>query len=134
MMSHPTAHVHSENDLLRLNADSLRNTLATLLAAVKSGQVDEILIKNVETDLEVSKQVEPILIQIGVEGGLVQGVTSNYPLQAVVFDYDTEGAGEDEITEVPQSGESTTEARVIQHNALVDKIFMRDVRHLVENL
>ena len=45
---------------------------------------------------------EPIRIAIYVEGGLVQGVFTDcsaisYPIEVVIYDYDTEGADGDEI-------------------------------------
>jgi len=49
---------------------------------------------------------EPITIVVGCEGGLVQGASSNVEdIRMIVLDYDTEGADEDEVTDVPQSSE-----------------------------
>lgn len=39
-------------------------------------------------------------IVIVVEGGVVQNVMSEEPIEFVIIDYDTEGAGADELTEI----------------------------------
>ncbi len=54
------------------------------------------------------------MIVITLEGGLVQGVSSDDPNlvggEAVVIDYDAEGADPDETAHVPQGGGETEEA------------------------
>jgi hypothetical protein len=55
----------------------------------------------------------PIIV-VGCEGGLVQGASSNIEgLSMIVLDYDTEGAGDDEITEVPQSDTVELEPAIV---------------------
>lgn len=60
------------------------------------------------------------MIVITLEGGLVQGISSDDPklvgLKVVVIDYDSEGVDADEVEHVPQdeNGE-TEEATVSRH-------------------
>src|ERR1039457_545858 len=55
----------------------------------------------------------PIIV-VGCEGELVQGASSNIEgLSMIVLDYDTEGAGDDEITEVPQSDTVELEPAIV---------------------
>ncbi len=55
----------------------------------------------------------PIIV-VGCEGGLVQGSSSNIEgLSMIVLDYDTEGADDDEITEVPQSDTVELEPAIV---------------------
>jgi hypothetical protein len=39
-----------------------------------------------------------------LEGGLVQDIVTTIPMDAAVIDYDTEGAEEDDLTQIPQQG------------------------------
>ena len=59
------------------------------------------------------------MIVITVEGGLVQGVSSDDPklvgAEVVVIDYDAEGADPDEVEKVPQGGGETAEATLGCH-------------------
>ena len=43
----------------------------------------------------------PVRCVIGLEGGLVTGVTANVDLEFVVLDYDVEGCDDDEVMTVP---------------------------------
>lgn len=43
----------------------------------------------------------PVRCVIGLEGGLITGVTANVELEFTVLDYDTEGCDDDEIMTVP---------------------------------
>jgi len=54
-------------------------------------------------------------IVVHLEGGLVQSVSSNSPIDAevVVIDYDTEGAEQEEIHRVPQSDDPGVTFKVI---------------------
>ena len=40
-------------------------------------------------------------IVIGLEGGIIQGVTGNVPIDYLVYDYDIEGCGDDEVVTRP---------------------------------
>lgn len=71
---------------------------------------------------------EPIVL-VGVEGGIVQGASSNLDLDVVVFDYDIE----DEY-EVPQSGGDFARAGVSAFAADVDTVFMSEVKGFVEHI
>ncbi len=44
---------------------------------------------------------EPIRCLIGLEGGLITGVTSNVMLEFTVLDYDVEGCDNDEVMTIP---------------------------------
>ncbi|MNP09310.1 hypothetical protein D3C76_1014120 [compost metagenome] len=49
-------------------------------------------------------------IVIVLEGGLVQNIVAEEPVEVLVIDYDAEGADEDEITAVPQDNGGTADA------------------------
>ena len=59
------------------------------------------------------------MIVITIEGGLVQGISSDEPKlvgrQVVVIDYDAEGADADEVVAVPQDQGKTEEATIGRH-------------------
>ena len=59
------------------------------------------------------------MIVITVDGGLVQGVSSDDQTlvgrQVIVIDYDTEGADPDEVVAVPQDQGKTEEATIGRH-------------------
>jgi hypothetical protein len=40
-------------------------------------------------------------IVIGLEGGIIQGVTGTVPIDYLVYDYDIEGCGDDEVVTRP---------------------------------
>src|ERR1035441_4461934 len=80
----------------------------------------------------------PIIV-VGCEGGLVQGASSNIEgLSMIVLDYDTEGADDDEITEVPQSDTVELESAIVglhtvAHDARSEEHTseLQSLRHLV---
>ena len=57
------------------------------------------------------------MLVVTVEGGIVQGVSTDDPnlvgLKAVVINYDAEGADPDEVEQVPQTEEGETEEATI---------------------
>lgn len=59
------------------------------------------------------------MIVITVEGGLVQGISSDDPTlvghPVVVIDYDSEGADPDEVEQVPQGNGKVEEATISSH-------------------
>jgi hypothetical protein len=63
---------------------------------------------------------------VGVEGGLVQGASSDLPVELVVVDYDLDEEA-DGAVEVPQSGGSTTLATIISHGVDLDPDFVAGV-------
>lgn len=71
---------------------------------------------------------EPALprVVVGVEGGLVQGASSDRPVELVVLDYDMNDLA-DGAVEVPQSGGSTTLATIISHGVDLDPDFVAGV-------
>jgi hypothetical protein len=53
----------------------------------------------------------PIRVLVALEGGCVSAVTASVAgVQLVTIDYDTEGADEAELFDIPQDGEGTVEA------------------------
>ena len=56
------------------------------------------------------------MIVIAIEGGLVQGVSSDDPAEqgkeVVVIDYDAEGADQEEVHQVPQGDGKTQDATI----------------------
>lgn len=56
---------------------------------------------------------EPVKICIVMDGGLIQSVLSaGIPIEYVKIDYDTDGADEEELAEVPQDNGTTVPAFV----------------------
>lgn len=67
----------------------------------------------------------PTKIFINLEGGLVQAVLSTVPdVEVMICDYDTEGASDDEITEIPQDDDTVADAVVRVEIAQVDPVFI----------
>jgi hypothetical protein len=73
---------------------------------------------------------EHVRVIVGVEGGIVQGVSSNVPIELLVLDYDVDGA--EDVIEVPQSDGTRTRSRVIPHEVLVEPNWVREVFALPE--
>ncbi len=65
-------------------------------------------------------------IVVGVEGGLVQGASSDMPAGLIVLDYDRDDMAEGAV-EVPQSGGSTSVATIISHGVNLDPDFVAGV-------
>lgn len=65
-------------------------------------------------------------VVVGVDGGLVQGASSDMPVDLVVLDYDMNDVA-DGAVEVPQSGGSTTLATIISHGVDLDPDFVAGV-------
>lgn len=65
-------------------------------------------------------------VVVGVEGGLVQGASSDMPVELIVLDYDMDDVAEGAV-EVPQSGGSPTLATIISHGVAVDPDFVAGV-------
>lgn len=49
-------------------------------------------------------------VVVALEGGLVQGASSDLPVDMVVVDYDTEGGDDEDIVDLPQNDGSTAES------------------------
>ncbi len=102
--------------------------LATILAALRyyqqegqgepSNRSDEIHVIATDGDTHVPldaagidalceriNQDTPVRCVIGLEGGLVTGVTANVILEFTVLDYDVEACDDDEVMTVPSIGE-----------------------------
>ncbi len=68
---------------------------------------------------------EPIKIAVIIEGGLVQSVLSaGVPVEYVVIDYDTEGADDADLLDVPQAGGGTVPAFAHRRDAEIDGPFV----------
>lgn len=69
------------------------------------------------------KLVDPEEIQVVVvmDGGLIQNVVGTHAVRLNVVDYDTEGADEDGLAEIPQGDGSTVEAYCFSHEVEVNK-------------
>jgi hypothetical protein len=82
--------------------------LATILAALRyyqqEGQIS-LDAAGIDTLCERINQDTPVRCVIGLEGGLVTGVTANVSLEFTVLDYDVEGCDDDEVMTVPSLGE-----------------------------
>lgn len=65
-------------------------------------------------------------IVVGVDGGLVQGASSDLPVELVVVDYDMRDQADGAVT-VPQSGGGEETAVVISHQVAVDPQFVEEV-------
>lgn len=122
---------------------------ATILAALRYWQREGLMSSGHEQDIATEgnsmnaldaedidalcKQIniapEPAIIVIGCEGGLVQGASSNIEaLSMIVLDYDTEGADDDEITEVPQSDTVELEPAIVGlHTVAHDAPWVRQI-------
>ena len=61
-----------------------------------------------------SQSIRPLRLAVVIDGGIVQAVVSDHPLciEVAVIDYDTEGAGGDELTPVPQGDGTCVDAVV----------------------
>ena len=102
--------------------------LATILAALRfyqqegqgepSNRSDDIHVIATDGDAQISldaagidtlceriNQDTPVRCVIGLEGGLVTGVTANVSMEFTVLDYDVEGCDDDEVMTVPSLGE-----------------------------
>lgn len=80
----------------------------------------------------LKKLPEKAIVQIGLEGGLVNGGTANVPMDIVVFDYDTGMGDDDELTMVPQDGDKDVKAHVTNHTASVSPKHIRRVMKLLD--
>lgn len=61
----------------------------------------------------------PGAVGIRMEGGLIQSVWADRPINVTVIDYDTEGASEDNLFDMPQDNGSTAECYVSEYPAAV---------------
>lgn len=80
-------------------------------------------IEKLTADLRAAIDADEPRVVIACDGGLVQGVVSDVPIQATVIDYDTDGADADEITKVPQGeqgGDENGDARAIVRREAVE--------------
>jgi hypothetical protein len=58
-------------------------------------------------------------VVVFIEGGLVQEVISDSPVNFAVVDYDIEGADDDDIADIPQGDGTTAEAYRRYHKTMV---------------
>jgi len=92
--------------------ESIRNNCGTL-EPMDDDEIDALC-------EQINVTPDPAIIVVGCEGGLVQGASSNIEgLSLIVLDYDTEGCGDDEITEVPQSDTVELEPAIVGLHTVV---------------
>lgn len=65
-------------------------------------------------------------VVVGVEGGLVQGASSDLPVELVVVDYDMKEKADGAVP-VPQSGGGESSATLIDHLVDLDPVFVAGV-------
>ena len=58
----------------------------------------------------ITGQPDPIRVVIGCDGGLVQDVSANVPVDFAMIDYDVKGADDDRLTAIPQTGGDPVQA------------------------
>jgi hypothetical protein len=125
------ARVRTENAALKSHVHALSAMLAKVevnnfYSAENIAKAHSTLMRSDQTNI-----FDPIVVQIGVEGGLITGVTSNYPVNVVVFDYDIQDDGEN----VPQqAGLPDTKASVDCYGADVNPEFISRVDAFVNLL
>ena len=61
-----------------------------------------------------SQSIRPLRLAVVIDGGIVQAVVSDHPfcIEVAIVDYDTEGAGCDKLTPVPQGDGTCVDAVV----------------------
>ncbi len=102
----------------------IREKVGSILAGIHS-EVARNAIRSKLSDLLADPEVAAVptaaRIVIGLDGGIIQGVTSNIPLAYLVYDYDVEGCDEDEVATRPalDGGEVDVFAAVF-YNAAID--------------
>jgi len=74
------------------------------------------LYESLKWEDEVAVPPTPRVIVV-LEGGLVQDILTTVPMDAAVIDYDTEGAEEDELTQIPQDLPGMSENASLQSTA-----------------
>lgn len=78
---------------------------------------------------------EPIKICIIIEGGMVQGIiTAGVPVEAVVIDYDADGADPEDLVSIPQADGGEAEATVALHEAEASGAFVLQVFEIAEGM
>ncbi|MES1934757.1 MULTISPECIES: hypothetical protein [Salinisphaera] len=80
-----------------------------------------------------NRDTTPPMLAIVMEGGLVQAVVSDRSeairVNVWIIDYDTDGADDDELSEVPQGDGSFCDA-VVDHRYLTEAAI--DLHHIVD--
>ena len=61
-----------------------------------------------------SQSIRPLRLAVVIDGGIVQAVVSDHPfcIEVAIVDYDTEGAGGEGLTPVPQGDGTCVDAVV----------------------
>jgi len=120
--------------------------LATILAALRFYQMegqgeptnrsDDIHLIATDGDSQISLDAEgidalcerlnldvPVRCLIGLEGGLVTGVTSNVLLEFTVLDYDVEGCDDDEVMTLPSMDNDGREVAVYKRGFYESEVY-----------
>ena len=84
-------------------------------------------------DLQRAQQfAEPGHIGIRLEGGVVQSVFTDRPMDVIVIDYDTDGSDPDDVFDMPQDDGSTSECLVSEYPADVMPEECRRIREALD--
>lgn len=133
-----------ENTALRAHILGVHHALGKLLDVISAlEEVMKMDTKTMESHIENAKLeykrsdptgvIDPILVQVSLDEGLVREVASNYPIEAVVFDFDTEGADESDLKYVPLVDGGTKEAFIGGPEVTFDKAYMARVRKVMDS-
>ena len=77
-----------------------------------------------------------IRLVIKLEGGLIQWIgtdNTDHKIQIAIIDYDTDGADDDEIVEIPQDDDGVADAIARIEEAEVDAEFVASTFSAIEN-
>lgn len=95
--------VSKNRSLDGLNLDAIIHSALRPAAEIGAGLaelVESLRCQGIELPAGILKP-PAVRIVIGLDGGLIQGVTANAPVEFLVYDYDVEGCSEDEVVSRP---------------------------------
>ena len=98
---------------------------ASAESAVAIAEASRLAASVVEGHQATQPKLRPRVV-VGVEGGLVQGASSDLPVELVVVDYDMKEKA-DGAVRVPQSGGGESSATLIDHLVDLDPVFVAGV-------
>lgn len=79
------------------------------------------------------KRDDIVRVVVGVEGGVVQGVSATHPgVEVLVLDYDIDGADDGTYASVPQVGGEPSDAFLIHHDTDEDPDWVNAVWKVAE--
>jgi hypothetical protein len=72
---------------------------------------------------------DPIRVLVALEGGVISGTVADRPgVEIVALDYDTEGADDEDLFDIPQDSGGTAEAFRAEHTPEIDAGFIARAR------